>query len=207
MSKLRNALILTALLSAAPLMSAQPAFAKSSKRYTATLPADVEAIAIKVVIGDELQYRADHLSKDIRDRANSHPGLRNGFAGAGYYGQKELDRLAKRLKSKTKARLIKAGVKVDDNAQNVLVLTLTDARPNRPTFNQLSKDTSLSLRSFGVGGAAIEGVLQKAGEDAGNVSYAWYETDIRDAYTSGTWTDANTAIDRFARKTAKVFKN
>lgn len=206
MIRLNKTLILASMLAVAPLAYAQPVLSKTSKAYTASLPQHLDAVSVKVEIGEDLNYRADNLSKDIRDRANGYHGLRNGFSGAGYYGQRELDRLAKRLKRRTETRLEKAGVNVEENAPNVLVLKLTDARPNRPTFNQLSKDSSLSLRSFGVGGAAIEGVLKKENQDIGQVSYAWYETDIRDAFMSGTWTDANRAIDAFARKTAKALK-
>ncbi|PZQ54030.1 MAG: hypothetical protein DI570_23485, partial [Phenylobacterium zucineum] len=36
-------------------------------------------------------------------------------------------------------------------------LVLTDAKPNRPTFKQLSDTPGLSMESFGVGGASVEG--------------------------------------------------
>jgi hypothetical protein len=82
-------------------------------------------------------------------------------------------------------------------------VTIEDARPNRPTFEQMSRDTGLSLQSFGIGGAEMSGELLSAGgQSLGQMSYAWYENDIRDAQFGGTWSDAYRAFDKFARQAA-----
>ena len=117
-----------------------------------------------------------------------------------------MDKLASRLKRRMVAQLEKNGVTVSDDAGTVLNLVITNAEPNRPTFKQLSNSVSLSSRSFGIGGAAFEGTLVSAGQAQGEVSYAWFESNIRDASYGGIWTDANRAIDRFASKTAKSLR-
>ena len=79
-----------------------------------------------------------------------------------------------------------------------LELTLVDVKPNRPTFKQLGDKPGLSMESFGVGGAAIEGRAISMDGVVTPVRYKWYETDIRQARFSSTWSDAQHAIDRFA---------
>jgi len=89
-----------------------------------------------------------------------------------------------------------------------LRVKIADAKPNRPTFGQLSKQPNLSFRSLGTGGAELEGELIAAGgRSLGTMNYKWYETDIRDAQYGGTWSDAHRAFSRYARKTAKTLSN
>lgn len=78
-------------------------------------------------------------------------------------------------------------------------LVIEDAVPNRPTFQQMTDRPGLSMESFGVGGATISGTLTLADGATRPLSYRWYESDIRWAHASGTWSDAETAINRFAR--------
>jgi len=62
----------------------------------------------------------------------------------------------------------------------------------------------LSFQSFALGGAEFKGELvDSQGNVLGNMDYRWYENDIRDAAFGGTWTDANRAISRFAKRAAK----
>ena len=205
MKKFATSALIALAVGASTLAITSPAMARSSKHFTSTLQAPSTSVRINVTLGEDLAFRADNLSTKLRDRHNSR-SINNGFANNGYFGQKDLDRLTKRLKSKMEARLEKNGITVSDNATTVLHLMITDARPNRPTFKQMSKSPSLSNRSFGVGGAKFEGTLTNASGEQGSVSYRWFETDIRDAQYGGIWTDANRAIDRFARKTAKALK-
>jgi hypothetical protein len=76
-------------------------------------------------------------------------------------------------------------------------------RPNRPTFKQLGDVPGLSMQSFGVGGAAIEGRIIAADGTETPIAYRWYETDIREIRAHWVWTDAETTFDRFARRLAK----
>lgn len=182
---------------------ASPALAKSSKKFESSLNTPVNSVKVEVVLSEGLNWRANNLPKDRRERGNSRH-MNDGFANNGFYGERDLNRLTERLERRMTERLTKYGIEVNDNASQVLRVVLTDAKPNRPTFGQLSKNSSLSHRSFGLGGASFEGELTSAnGESSGNISYSWYESDIRDAQYGGTWSDAYRAIDRFAKKTAK----
>jgi len=205
MKKITTTTLLALAISAGAMAASSTAIAGNTKSYTSTMQVPSTPVSINVTLGENLAYRADNLSDDIRDKFKSRD-RRNGFANNGYFGQKDLDRLTKRLKTKMEYRLEKRGFVIADDAPTVLNLVITDARPNRPTFNQMSKATSLSMRSYGIGGAKFEGSLTSADGEQGDVSYAWYETDIRWADGRGTWTDADRAIDKFARKVAKSFK-
>ena len=205
MKKIVQSTFLALAVSAGTLAIANPAMASSSRHFTSTMRAPNVPVRINVTLGDDLAYRADNLSKKLKDKHNSR-SLRNGFAGNGYFGQRDLDKLTARLKTHMEARLEKNGIAVSDDATTVLNLVIIDAKPNRPTFTQISKDSSLSMRSFGIGGAEFEGTLVSPSGKQGMVSYKWFENDIRDAAYGGTWSDANRAIDRFARKTAKALR-
>lgn len=207
MKKFAISALIALSVSAGALAITSPAMARSSKHFTSTMqmPSTPASVRVNVTLGEDLAFRADNLSTHIRDRHNSR-SINNGFANNGYFGQRDLDKLAVRLKTRMEARLEKSGFTVSDDATTVLNLVITDARPNRPTFKQLSKSVSLSMRSFGIGGAKFEGTLANASGEQGSVSYGWYETDIRDAQFGGTWSDAHRAIDSFARKTAKSLR-
>ena len=205
MKKLALSALLALSVSVGSLALTSTATASSRQAFTSTMSAQSAPVKVNVIIGEDLTYRADHLSTKLRDRSNARH-LRDGFAGKGFYGQRDLDKLASRLKRRMEFQLEKNGMQVSDDAGTVLNLVITNAEPNRPTFKQLSNSVSLSSRSFGIGGAAFEGTLTRAGQMQGDVSYAWFENDIRDAQYGGIWTDANRAIDRFARKTAKSLR-
>lgn len=197
--------ILSSSLIAASLALTAPASANSSSKFESTVSAPTQqAVKIEVLLSEDLAYRADNLPEKLRDRSGAR-GLNAGFTGNGFYGARELERLTERLEKKIERRLNKQGIQVDENATTVLKVTLVDAENNRPTFGQLSKQPGLSYKSFGTGGAELSGELISAsGISLGTMSYGWYETSIRDAaYTSGTWTDAYRAFDRFAKKAAK----
>jgi len=183
---------------------ASAAYAGNTKAFKSSVEAPITTpVQVNVIIGDELAYRAEHISPKLRDRSNAR-SLRDGFAGRGFYGQRELDELASRMERKLTSQLEKRGFAVSGQAATVLNVVITDADPSSPTFEQMSKNVSLSSRSFALGGAKFEASLTINGQPAGDLSYSWYESDIRHAsYGGGIWTDANRAIDRFAKKTAK----
>ena len=199
MRRLISTLTLTA-----SLALAAPALAKSSQKFESNLQTPISAVNVKIMISDDLAWRGDNLPKDRRDRGQT-IGLNNGFSGNGFYGDNDLNRLAERLERRMEERLLKSGINVSDDAAQTLQITLTDARPNRPTQRQLSKQSSLSMQSFSRGGAAFEGELvSSTGETLGNLSYARYDSDIHEAQFGSTWSGANRAIDWFAKKTAKT---
>lgn len=87
-----------------------------------------------------------------------------------------------------------------------LTLVIEDAKPNRPTPQQLWSKPGLSLESFGVGGARISGEYVDTAGQRTPIAYSWYESDIRWARYGSTWHDAETAFDRLADRLAKAEK-
>jgi len=205
MKKFGKSVAIASALGLSAMFASSVAFAANSQRFESSIQAPAGAVTVNVTLSEDLAYRAENMSKNLRDRSRSR-GLRDGFASRSLYGQRDLDRLTERLKRKTEERLMKEGVEISDTGATVLNLVIVDADPNRPTFRQLANSASQSFKSFGVGGASFEGTMTRAGENVGTVSYAWFENDIRDAQYSSTWSDANRAIDRFARKTAKSLR-
>lgn len=115
------------------------------------------------------------------------------------YGIREAEELTADLQATVEKTLARAGA--HDGAR--IELTLTDVKPNRPTFKQLGDKPGLSMQSFGVGGAAIKGRIVAADGSEKPLSYHWYETDIRQASNNWVWSDAEWTFDRFARKLAR----
>lgn len=116
------------------------------------------------------------------------------------YGVRDVQRLADALQRGVERELARTGGLGGDVR---LELVLVDAKPNRPTFKQLSDTPGLSYQSFGVGGAAIEGRAVAADGAVTPLSYRWYETDIRQGAHDATWSDARWTIDRFASRLAR----
>jgi hypothetical protein len=115
------------------------------------------------------------------------------------YGAREVDQLATDLRRSVERQLARTGAY--DGARVDLVLV--DAVPNRPTFKQMSDTPGLSLRSFGVGGAKIEGRTVAADGKETPLNYSYYQPDIREAHGASTWSDAQWTIDRFAYRLGK----
>jgi hypothetical protein len=161
-------------------------------------------VKIEVMLSESLEHRADNLPKEISLRRGNR--LQSAFANNGHYGQRDLDKRVEEMVEELTEDFAKAGVTVDDNAATVLRVTLVDLRPNRPTFSQLSDEPGLSFRSFGVGGAKIEGELIAAGgEKLGTMAYDYFPT--LDNYglnrAAATWSDADRAISRFSKRAVK----
>ena len=198
--------VFTSSLIALSFVAAAPAIAKTGFDTTVTAPV-TSAVKIEVVLSEDMAHRANNLPEKLSDRSNAR-SLRSGFSGNGFYGERDLQRLTERLESKLEQKLNKKGIEVSDNASTVLRITIEDAKPNRPTFRQLSAEPGLSYDSFGLGGAELEAELIEAGgRSLGTMSYEWYENDIRDAQFGGTWGDAHRAFGRFASKAAKTLSN
>jgi hypothetical protein len=131
--------------------------------------------AVSVTIGPELQTKAEKT-----------------------YGVREVRDLADELRDSVAKRLARSGALQDTRVE----LTLVDAKPNRPTFRQLGDTPGLSMQSFGIGGAAIEGRIVRADGSTAPLAYEWYETDITQVYGHATWSDAAWTFNRFARRLA-----
>lgn len=115
------------------------------------------------------------------------------------YGVREANILADALAAKVEARFAKTGAKADR-----VVVTIHDAKPNRPTFHQISEKPGLDpIRSISIGGARVSGIAYDAsGSELGSLEYDWYETDITQVLGNATWSDARWSFDRFARRFA-----
>ncbi len=115
------------------------------------------------------------------------------------FGVREGKILTDTLTSKVEKTFAERGV----NAERV-VLTIEDAKPNRPTMGQVSNKPGLDpIRSISVGGAHVTGIAYDAsGKEIGKFDYDWYESDITNVIAATTWSDARTSFDRFARRFA-----
>lgn len=113
---------------------------------------------------------------------------------------RDLDFLKAELRESLERELGRSGGLTAGGA--VLNLVIEDATPNRPTLRQMTRTPGLSYQSRGIGGATLSGALVSA-DGTVPVSYRWYESDFRNTIAAGTWTDAETTFDRFARKVAK----
>jgi hypothetical protein len=85
-----------------------------------------------------------------------------------------------------------------------VVVTIEDARPNKPTMEQVSNKPGLDpINSVSIGGAKLSGIAyDAAGVEIGRFDYRWYETDISNVIAASTWTDARSTFDKFARRFA-----
>ena len=85
-----------------------------------------------------------------------------------------------------------------------VVLTIEDAKPSRPTMNQISSKPGLDpIRSISLGGARVTGIAyDTSGKEIGKFDYKWYENSLENSLVATTWTDARTSFDRFARRFA-----
>jgi hypothetical protein len=108
------------------------------------------------------------------------------------YGNREKAELEATLERRLQP-LTSQGMRVD--------VEIVDAQANRPTMQELSDRVGLSYSSFGVGGASFRAtVFNSAGTQVAQTDYEWYETSILDSAYESTWGDAETAINRFARR-------
>lgn len=114
------------------------------------------------------------------------------------YGVRDVNRLADELRKDVERALARTGAYDDARIE----LVLEDAKPNRPTMQQMSK-MGLSFESFGVGGATIEGHAIRPDGSMVPLSYRWYESDIRNAWANSTWHDAEWTFNRFASRLAR----
>lgn len=83
-------------------------------------------------------------------------------------------------------------------------IVIVNAKPNRPTLEQLSAKPGLdAFRSISLGGMELTGTAYDAdGNVLATQEYGWFENNIRDVVGSATWTDANRASRKFAKKLA-----
>lgn len=82
-------------------------------------------------------------------------------------------------------------------------LVLTDLKPNRPTFQQISERPGLDpMRSISIGGAAIEGQITLADGTVQPVRYEWFSHNLADVRGFTAWQDADRAFRRLGSNLA-----
>lgn len=134
-------------------------------------PAMAEPALISVSLGPDLQDKAEEL------------------------GPREVQEQADRLAELVGRALAREGDL--DGAR--IELVLTDLRPNRPTFQQMSDRPGLDgHRSRSIGGATIEGRITTADGRTLPVQYDWYSSSLADVRGINTWADADRAYRRLA---------
>lgn len=120
------------------------------------------------------------------------------------YGAREGDRLVRDVREDLERELKKANA---DAAR--IIVTINDAKPNRPTMQQMTDKPGLDmLRSKSLGGMDLSGIAYDAsGQAVANVDYDWFETSLENVVATGVWGDAHRASSRFARKFAEELAN
>ena len=160
-------------------------------------------IKLEILVSDDLAHRANNLPEKLSDRPARR--LNATFGNNGHYGEKAISDLIDDMNEELMRDFSKRGISLNDSSSTILRVTIEDAKPNRPTFRQLSKDTSLSFQSFGVGGAEISvEVISAGGEVIGRADYDYYSTLNDHPFRPiGTWEDTRRAFDRFSKKLSK----
>jgi opacity protein-like surface antigen len=121
-------------------------------------------------------------------------------------GVRELADLADYAQTRLARELTARGAQVGGAGGLTITVVIHDAKPNKPTMRQLSARPGLSYGlSYSIGGADLEATITDAAGRSETVRYKWYETDITEAWTSWTWSDAQRAIRRFAVEVAKAY--
>ena len=115
------------------------------------------------------------------------------------YDQRDLDYLSRELQRNIERR---AGVSPDGDRIEV---TITDLKPNRPTFWELSERPGLSALSPSIGGAKLEGVRISADGQRTPLNFQRYDIDLINSMNFGLtpWATAQNTFSGYARKIAQ----
>jgi hypothetical protein len=139
-------------------------------------PAGPPVSDIRVVIGPDLRKKATDLNYGQGEVAQLADDLHRDL-------QRELGRVG---------RLGPGGVRLD--------LAVTDAAPNHPTHEQMSRQPGLDyLRSVSKGGATIDGFEIRPDGSRHKIHFSYFEDSLRMAQGQSTWGDAENTLDWFAR--------
>lgn len=121
------------------------------------------------------------------------------------YGQREAAELEGLVRDAVSAELTRRGAIVGPGAPLTVEISVIDARPNRPTMQQLAARPGLDpIRSISLGGAELVAVIRGAdGEIITEVRHRRFDYDLRDVTAAtSTWAGARRAIRQFAVKIA-----
>jgi len=121
------------------------------------------------------------------------------------YGVREIAGLSAYLETSLRRELAARGL-AGDTAFTIETLLLA-AKPNHPTFQQISDNVALDyLRSFGLGGATLQArLIDPAGRVVKQVDFQWYESDLQMSATGAQWNDAEYAMRRFAKRVVDAY--
>ncbi len=190
-------------LTAATLL-ATPAFAEA-RGFKSDIGTMISGpLKLDIIVSEDLAHRANNLPKKLSARGSS-TRLNSSFANNGRYGDKAIEYLIKDIQDELVQDFGKQNIVLSDDAPTLLRVTIEMAKPNRPTFNQLSRDTSLSYKSYGIGGAdmSVE-IVAAGGNTLGSASYRYYPSlDEKGFSATGTWSDASRAFSRFSNRLSK----
>jgi len=115
------------------------------------------------------------------------------------YGLREGTRLSEEIIEDLERELNDRGLEAER-----IDITILDAKPNRPTMEQLSGRPGLDpFRSVSIGGMSLTGTITHMDGEVSEVEYKWFENDIRQSVGVSTWWDANRVSRRFARRVAE----
>lgn len=118
------------------------------------------------------------------------------------YGVREGARLQETLTQYVARELEARGL---SGRQVQIELSIIDAKPNRPTFEQTARTPGLdAFRSISLGGAELRAVIRNAsGAELETIDHRYYSTDIySSSFTADTWGDARRSMRRLAVKVA-----
>jgi len=104
--------------------------------------------------------------------------------------------------------LTRRGGEISANAPVRVEITIIDADPNRPTWEEMRETPGLSqFWSVSTGGAELQATLRAAdGRVLSEVNHRYFSNSLADIMGSpDTWSDANRATYRFARKVADAY--
>ncbi len=181
-----------------------PAFAEARGFKSNLGTAITGPLKIEVVVSEDLAYRANNLPKKLSHRGSG-SRLNSAFSNNGKYGDRAIAFLIDDIQDELVRDFAKRNIALSDSAPTLLRVTIEMAKPNRPTFNQLSEDPSLSFKSFGAGGAELSvEIIAANGDILGDATYDNYETlDQFTIQTGGTWYDASRTFSKFSNRLSK----
>jgi hypothetical protein len=123
------------------------------------------------------------------------------------YGLREGEYLTRAINEAVASAIAARGVTANSGVS--IDVTIVDADPNRPTFEQISAQPGLDpIRSISVGGAELRAVLRGAdGAVISEVTHRRYNQSIEDVAFGAqtTWGEARRAIRQFADKVADAY--
>ena len=149
----------------------------------------VTAGSAAIAQSDAGQVRAIAISSELQTKFDKEYGVREAAA----------------LKQELQRTVDRSLKKMGPSKVAFVDLTIEDAKPNKPTFQQLSKNTSLSYSSsYSTGGAKVSAKLfDSTGALISTVSHEYYSRGLNEVLSEYGWADADRAFNGAARKIQK----